>query len=285
MVTWNLTQRVERIVIDGNGTFDGTTIDWLYDELGRLKEERYDSELGDGTEYDYIARYFFDLASNRVKLTKDNGNAVPASFSADETTTYEYDENDRLDTEVADKPGTNDDRHTVYSYVGTTQTVKEEHQGLTDQGTIRGRSTYAYNVQGRMESTRIETYDAAGTLVSDITTSYKYNDAGNRVEQTVNDGSGPVTTVYHIDPQNHTGYAQVLEEKKDLNGGGLNVADPGDINKTFTLGHDVIAQATAANTPQFFLYDGHGSTRALLDAAAAGANQRGQDSLIRSIQQ
>src|SRR3989304_2757675 len=41
-----------------------TTIDWFYDELGRLTEEHYDAPFG--TANDFIAKYSYDLASNRV---------------------------------------------------------------------------------------------------------------------------------------------------------------------------------------------------------------------------
>jgi len=42
-----------------------------------------------------------------------------------------------------------------------------------------------------------------------------------RVQQTVTvDGGQPVTTVYHVDPNNPTGSAQVLEEGVDANADG-----------------------------------------------------------------
>jgi RHS repeat-associated protein len=47
--------------------------------------------------------------------------------------------------------------------------------------------------------------------------------------------------------------------------------DADDIGKTYTLGHDVIAQQApqlASGDPLYLLYDGHGSTRALLDPDA-----------------
>ncbi len=40
------------------------------------------------------------------------------------------------------------------------------------------------------------------------------------------------------------------------------------LSKTFTLGHDVLAQHDSTDGTLTFLYDGHGSTRALVDAAA-----------------
>jgi RHS repeat-associated protein len=74
-----------------------------------------------------------------------------------------------------------------------------------------------------------------------------------------------------VDAQNPTGYAQVLEERLS-----------GNLVKSFTLGHDVIGQARIAGnavTTDIFMYDGHGSTRALLTNAgeivfANGINQR-----------
>ena len=79
-------------------------------------------------------------------------------------------------------------------------------------------------------------------------------------EDTDHDGSfadeTPVQTKYLIDRQNPTGYAQVLEEKSAA----------GALLKSYTLGLDVISQALAAGAVRFLLYDGHGSTRGLVDA-------------------
>ena len=62
-------------------------------------------------------------------------------------------------------------------------------------------------------------------------------------------------TDYHVDHRNPTGYAQVLEEMH------------GDmVVKSYTIGHDVFLEAVAANETRRLLKDGHGSTRALVDA-------------------
>jgi RHS repeat-associated protein len=95
-----------------------------------------------------------------------------------------------------------------------------------------------------------------------MTTEYFYSPDGLRVKETVDDGSAVTTKEYLFDARNHTGYAQVLEEY---------VND--QLNRTYTLGHDVITQNDSANGTLTFMYDGHGSTRALLDAAA-GVVQR-----------
>jgi RHS repeat-associated protein len=73
------------------------------------------------------------------------------------------------------------------------------------------------------------------------------------------DGGAFTTTRYHIDPNNHTGYAQVLEERNAS----------GQLLMSYTLGHDVISQTPggSAEYPEDvtaeLLADGHGSTRIL----------------------
>ena len=48
----------------------------------------------------------------------------------------------------------------------------------------------------------------------------------------------------------------------------------GSVTKTYTLGHDVLTQQDSTNGILHFLYDGHGSTRALLNASAAIATNQ-----------
>lgn len=98
--------------------------------------------------------------------------------------------------------------------------------------------------------------DAVEDVVT--TSTYTYNDSGIRVQQAVTEGGNTTTTNYVIDPNNFRGYAQVLEERDDTSG---------DVTKSFIIGHDVIAQATAAAAVLTMLYDAHGSTRALLDGS------------------
>jgi RHS repeat-associated protein len=74
---------------------------------------------------------------------------------------------------------------------------------------------------------------------------YVYNTEGIRVQQI----TGGVITKYLIDPSNHTGYAQVLEEWTD-----------DTLTMTYTIGDDVIAQNNSSGV-RFLLYDGHGSVR------------------------
>jgi len=85
------------------------------------------------------------------------------------------------------------------------------------------------------------------------TVTYDYSPDGIRIESV----SGGTTTKYLIDPYNHTGYAQVLKTDDDT-------------NKVFyTIGHDVLAQTANIETPEYFLYDGHGSVRHLANNSGA----------------
>ena len=111
--------------------------------------------------------------------------------------------------------------------------------------------------------------DSDGDGVADQRFQYAYGDDGVRVSQTItedtdHDGSfadeTPVETKYLYDNQNPTGCAQILEEKDAS----------GSVTKSYTLGHDIIAQQSPAVSGGDTLYlskDGHGSTRVILDAS------------------
>ena len=138
---------------------------WGYDGMNRLASEVLDNY---DDSQDYIARYSFDLSSNR--MTKETDNAATSTaisaflasgtFSGDETIGYEYDSNDRLVTEAKDADGTNDDTFTEYSYgpsdAFTMQTGKAVYEGLDDTGTLKEQTTYSYNLQGRMAEVEID---------------------------------------------------------------------------------------------------------------------------------
>ena len=103
------------------------------------------------------------------------------------------------------------------------------------------------------------TYDAEAKLVSAVVNGHNiaivYDGDGNRVQKTV-DG---VVTTYLVDTNNHTGYSQVLEEKRN-----------GVLDKVYTYGLDLISQDHIGQTGlRYFGYDGLGSTRNLTDANGA----------------
>ena len=96
------------------------------------------------------------------------------------------------------------------------------------------------------------------------TTKYEYNHQGIRV-RTVTASS---TKYYLVDGNNHTGYAQVLEEMNTL----------GTPTMSYVLGDDVLAQCgTTTSDPAYLLYDGHGSTRQLVHSTVNVTEQYNYD--------
>jgi RHS repeat-associated protein len=165
-------------------------------------------------------RFEYDKAGNRVKQTRGT-----------ETVTYQYNANDQLTNETSSVSGP-----TVYQY--------DANGSLTSKSNANGTVTYAYNLANKL----------SGVTVGGTTTSYLYNDQGIRVRSK----TGASATHYLVDANNHTGYAQVLEE----------LASPGGApTRSYVLGDDVVGQSTAT-TVSWLLYDGHGSTRHLVKSTA-----------------
>jgi len=230
---------------------------------GRLTSEsldHYDDLL------DQTAAWTYDLAGNRTRQTIDKGN----NSTLDETTTYSYDSNDRLLSEVKDlRTGT--DTTTVYSYTGTQQAAKTV--GVTGSSTLVSHTTFEYDLQGRLSQAVVDSY-TGGTVSRKERTTYRYDDRGIRVsslQENDADVNGTYESaskvVYLNDPQNHTGHSQVISETR-LDPVSLAVAE----RRIYTHGHDLIAQTTILpgplnTTTRYFVYDGHGSTRLLTDGA------------------
>ena len=90
-----------------------------------------------------------------------------------------------------------------------------------------------------------------------------YDGDGNRVSKTV----AGVTVKYLVDPQNPTGYAQVVQENF-----GFTSSANRELSRTFVYGLERISQVrsylannTSHTQTSYYVYDGHGSTRALTD--------------------
>ena len=103
-------------------------------------------------------------------------------------------------------------------------------------------NSYAYDFENRL------------TSLNNGSVTYVYDGDGNRVGKTV----AGVTTNYLVDTNNHTGYAQVVEELQSAS-----------VTKQFTFGHDLISQRIVSGPLSFYSYDGHGSVRQLTDATAS----------------
>ncbi|MGL6196750.1 MAG: RHS repeat domain-containing protein, partial [Thermoguttaceae bacterium] len=224
-------------------------IDWAYDDLSRMVKEKFDHY---NDEFDQTSEWVYDLVGNRLRQTIDKGN----DGSIDETTNYSYDSNDRLTLE------TSGSKQTQYGYDHTQQTGKI----VTENGVLVSETVFEYDAQGRMAVVTTITGNKTDIV------KYFYGADGIRVaseQETWSDGLLVTKTrTEHVnDSRSITGYSQVLKQ--------TDFDAEGNVTKTvsYAIGHQRISQTvTDANSNQqeyFFTFDGHGSTRVLLDATAA----------------
>ena len=210
-------------------TPEGTSqINYTYDNLYRLTHE---TRTGVNS---FTASYAYDINSNRTqKVETVNG--------ITETINYEYNANDQLLSEVSSANGT-----TIYTYdVNGSLTTKANEGKFSYQ--------YGYDLRNRLATANITRKE--GTADVTITSSYAYNADGIRTRalQTIN---GITQNRYFLLDEGHTGYAQVFEETSTLGG---------NIARSYIIGDDVLSQ-TVAGVTSHLLYDGHGSTRQLINS-------------------
>jgi RHS repeat-associated protein len=235
---------------------NGVTTTYNYNSLNRL------ASLNSATGVSTLSSYTYTLgaAGNRTAVTELGGRTV----------NYTYDDLYRLTNETIanDSHGINGTVSYGYDPVGNRLSRTSSVAGVPSQSstydandrltadiydpngntTISNGNGYSYDFENRLVS--------LSTQNSGLST-FLYDGDGNRVAKTING----VTTNYLVDTNNHTGYAQVVEELQ----GGV-------VAKQFTYGHDLISQRctlpTANCSLSFYGYDGHGSVRQLTDAAA-----------------
>jgi RHS repeat-associated protein len=104
-------------------------------------------------------------------------------------------------------------------------------------------------------------YDFENRLVQQAGLSIVYDGDGNRVSKTTANG----TTQYLVDEQNPTGYAQVMDE-----------VQASAVVRTYTWGLELVSELfpvgsplSTNHSPLFYVFDGHGSVRALTNASGA----------------
>jgi len=121
----------------------------------------------------------------------------------------------------------------------------------------------------------VDTYDAAGNttlsagsssvydfenrLIQHGNTTITYDGDGNRVREV----AGGITTTYLVDRLNPTGLPQVLVETSSDGSTRIYVYGQQRIRQTF------VAPSSSAALISFYVYDGHGSVRALADSSGA----------------
>ncbi|MCH9022267.1 MAG: hypothetical protein IID32_05850, partial [Planctomycetes bacterium] len=221
---------------------NGNTISYDYDALNRLTNITYS---------DSSVAYIYDALGRQTTMTDTQG-----------VTVYSYDALGRL--LAVDGP---DDHDTItYTYDANGSLTRKETAPSSDLANPTETVDYTYNLQNRLAS--------ATKVIGSITyfTEYFYNNDGIRLQKhTWTEVSGvpqgdDQTVIYHNDPQNHTGYNQVLEE---LN---YNIANPDPAVDTptsvttYSIGDDIISQSSGGTTT-YLLYDGHGSVRHHADSS------------------
>lgn len=152
------------------------------------------------------------------------------------TTSYLYNDQDQLLTET--------------SPAGTISYGYDDNGSLTSKTTSGGTEGYDYDLQGRLR---------AYTPVTGPSVLYAYDPDGQRIGKTAVTG----ITEYVVDPYNPTGYSQVLAETTGMT------------TTCYIHGSDMIGQSVGGASPQYFLYDGHGSVRQL--TMSTGLLVGGQD--------
>jgi RHS repeat-associated protein len=229
--TGRRTNAVEILKTEDSGVpWITNTLSWAYDQMYRLTNETSISSFGAAN---FTNRYAYDLVGNRFSRV----HIVSAGTS---TTTNLFNENDRLLKEVTWQ-GSSMTESNAYSYDANGSLVSKAHTASGSTSSV----TYSYDLKNKLSS--FSGGSSTGTFV--------YNHQGIRVRSTIDSN----TTLYLIDPYNHTGYQQILEE---LTARGV------PATRSYVIGDDVLGQAVGS-TVSWLLYDGHGSTRQLSSTLGA----------------
>ena len=259
----------------------GTTT-YTYDVVGNLQSVTYPNGVAHTYTYDQKNRltnlaaaggaapanfgyaYTLDNAGHRTSVTEKSGRTV----------NYGYDNIYRLTSEaIAGDPAANNGAvGYVYDPVGNRTQVTSTLAAIPAGGV-------GYDADDRLTS---DAYDANGNTIGSggINSAYDfenhliqrgagisivYDGDGNRASKTV----GGITTTYLVDDINPTGYPQVIYE--GFSGG----AGARELYHMYVYGLERISQnrnffaGTQQTQISYYVYDGHGSTRALTDPSGS----------------
>jgi RHS repeat-associated protein len=272
-------------VVDYNLPGQDTT-SYTYDPASNVAAVLYPNGLQSTFTYDQLNRltamnvgtgsYSYQLGptGNRTSATEGNGRSL----------TWNYDGIYRLTNETISSDPANNNGSATYG-------LDPVGNRLSATSTLPGINPIAgtYNADDEISS---ETYDANGNVLSaeGITYTYDsqnqmisetgngkvitmvYDSFGNRVSKTVNG----VTTQYLVeDDVNPTGLPQVVEELVN-----------GVITRQYTYGLQRISENQIVNgawTPSFYVYDGGGSVRQLIDSAGTVTDEYEYDAYGNSF--
>ncbi len=245
-----------------------------------------------------LAKYSYGLgkAGERLSVTETD-------TSGETETTYRYDKLNRLVKETIAKDGNELTNEYCYdkasSRISKETKVKGELSAIADTSSeevqvTEGRTTYTYNALNQLVAERLPggsityTYDANGNLVkqsgsknvdysydkenhllratiqqgnSVTIESYTYDYAGNRLSKTVNESS----TTYYVNDTSGS-LTQVVAET-DQNGK----------ETAFYTRSDELLSMERNGSVWYYIYDGHGNTRLLTNAAGTVTDRYAYD--------
>ncbi len=266
--------RVVEAQLEADNTYSETTVTYSYDALYRLTQEASADNVGATSSRDFTSTYAYDLVGNR--LSKSSESVVSGLVSS---VSYASNANDQLlsETSVGSVSSV-----VNYSYDANGSQISK----VVASAVPAENASYAfgYNLENRLASATISRTEN-GSAVS-ITSSYFYNQSGIRVRAdtatSINGGAASNRTkLFLTDPNNHTGYAQVLEEISVF--GAVQT-----VERSYTIGDDVLSQTDTVNnqpSTDHLLYDGHGSTRLLTSSTGTIASRFAYDAYGQTLGQ
>ena len=247
-----------------------------FDKVGNLQTMRYGNGVTNGYQYDAqnrLTNQVWKLNNTAVAgfaytlgPTGNRTNLVETLATASRTYTWAYDYLYRLTGETISGAGT---VNYGYDAVGNRTNRTSSISQLTN-------AVSAYTANDWLAS---DSYDANGSTTASSGNSYQY-DALNHLTNANNgtilmtydgDGNraskkvGGTTTYYLLDDRNPSGYVQVLEEWT-VTSTATNLA------RVYNYGLNLISQRVPNTSTNYFIYDGHGSTRALMDSGGNVVN-------------
>jgi YD repeat-containing protein len=243
---------------------NGVTNLYQYDSLNRLTNSVW--KLNAGT----LASFYYQLG-----LTGNRTNAIEFVKDSWRTNQWQYDPLYRMTNETIkvgagsdtlgygyDPVGNRTNRQSSISQLPTSSSsfttndwlVGDVYDNNGNTRTNAGSQPYFYDVENRLTNFNNTIYIA-------------YNGDGVRVRKI----SGTTTNYYLVDDRNPSGYVQVLEEHQALSG-----QSPA-LKRVYNYGLDLVSQREAAGTVYYFGYDGHGSTRLLIDTGGTAVQKFSYD--------
>ena len=216
-----------------------TTLGTFYYQLGQAGNRTNLTETVNGASRGYAWQYdpLYRLTNETVSTTAPTG-----------TVGYSY-----------DAVGNRTNRTSTLSGIVATNNVYDANDWLTN--TVAAAPYYDANGNTRTNGTTYFGYDWANRLTSQTNVSavvnIVYDADGNRVKKVAS-----TTTIYLVAMVNPTGWPQVVEEST-VTGGVTNLA------KVYTHGLALISQRLPGTSTNVYGFDGHGSTRFLLNPAGA----------------